>query len=162
MNEKRHSSPSPRGESEARGRGWGEGANQLEHAKFLRSNQTEAEQRLWYYLRAHRFMGLKFKRQKPIGPFIADFVCLDYRLVIEADGGQHGNDADIHRDAWFQAHGFTVLRFWNHEILGQTEAVLERIRQTVTACSPELSEANGSQQTKRLSCKRPAVQREDV
>lgn len=157
MNAKRHSSPSP-----DFGRGDGERANQLEHAKFLRSNQTEAEQRLWYYLRAHRFMGLKFKRQKPMGPFIADFVCMDCRLVIEADGGQHGRDVDRQRDRWFRAHGFRVLRFWNHEILGQIEAVLERIRLTVTAFSPELSEANGSQQAKRLSRRQPAVQREDV
>ncbi|MGR9052858.1 MAG: endonuclease domain-containing protein, partial [Gammaproteobacteria bacterium] len=113
-----------------------EGGSQLAHAKFLRSHQTEAEQRLWYYLRAHRFMGLKFKRQKPIGPFIADFVCLELRLVIEADGGQHGGDSDAKRDAWFQANGFTVLRFWNHDVLGQTEAVLEQIRQTVFALSP--------------------------
>lgn len=125
------SSPSPRGE-----RGWGEGANQLEHAKYLRSNQTEAEQRLWYYLRAHRFRGLKFKRQKPIGPFIVDFVCMELRLVIEADGGQHGDDKDRCRDAWFREQGFIVLRFWNHDILGQTEAVLERIQQTVITLSP--------------------------
>jgi very-short-patch-repair endonuclease len=127
MNAKRHLSPSP-----DCGRGVGERASQLEHAKFLRSNQTEAEQRLWYYLRGHRFMGLKFKRQKPMGPYIADFVCMDCRLVIEADGGQHGGDPDAQRDAWFRAQGFTVLRFWNHEILGQPEAVLERIRQAVT------------------------------
>ncbi len=102
----------------------------------MRSNPTEAEDRLWYHLRAHRFMGLKFKRQKPVGPFIADFVCLELKLIIEADGGQHGNEADAKRNAWFKGQGFTVLRFWNNEILGQTEAVLERIRQTVIALSP--------------------------
>lgn len=131
MNDKRRLSPSPLGE-----RGWGEGANLLKHAKFLRTNQTDAEQRLWYYLRAHRFMGLKFKRQKPIGSFIADFVCLELKLIIEADGGQHGGDADARRDAWFQGQGFSVLRFWNHEILTQTDAVLERIRLVVIALSP--------------------------
>ena len=102
----------------------------------MRSNPTEAEDRLWYHLRAHRFMGLKFKRQKPVGPFIADFVCLELKLIIEADGGQHGNEADAKRNAWFKGQGFTVLRFWNNEILGQTEAVLERIRQTVIALAP--------------------------
>jgi very-short-patch-repair endonuclease len=61
----------------------------LENAKALRSNQTDAEQRLWYHLRAHRFMGLKFKRQKPIGRYIVDFVCMERRLIIELDGGQH-------------------------------------------------------------------------
>jgi very-short-patch-repair endonuclease len=102
----------------------------------MRSNQTDAEQRLWYYLRAGRFMGLKFKRQKPVGPYIVDFVCLELRLIVEADGSQHGNVRDRQRDAWLQTQGFTVLHFWNHEILGQTEAVLEGIRQTVIALSP--------------------------
>jgi very-short-patch-repair endonuclease len=109
---------------------------QIERAKAMRSNPTEAEGRLWYHLRAHRFMGLKFKRQKPVGPFIADFVCLELKLIVEADGGQHGSEADAKRDAWFKGQGFTLLRFWNNEILGQTEAVLERIQQTVIALSP--------------------------
>ena len=61
----------------------------LNNAKTLRTNQTEAEQRLWYRLRAHRFMGLKFKRQKPMGHYIVDFVCVEQRLIIEVDGGQH-------------------------------------------------------------------------
>ena len=115
----------------------------INKAKYLRTNQTEAEQRLWYYLRAHRFMGLKFKRQKPVGLFIVDFVCLEIKLIIEADGGQHGDDADAKRDAWLKAQGFTVLRFWNNDILGQTDAVLERIRQTVLALSPNPSPASG-------------------
>ena len=120
----------------------------IKYAKDLRSNQTEAEQRLWYHLRAKRFMGLKFKRQKPIGPFIADFVCLERKLVIEADGGQHGGTDDQGRDDWFVAHGFKVLRFWNHEILGETESVLERIREVVVQPSPPAplpSKGEGSQ-----------------
>jgi very-short-patch-repair endonuclease len=116
--------------------GVGERVPLLERAKQLRINQTDAEQRLWYYLRAHRFLGLKFKRQKPLGRYIVDFVCMEYRLVIEADGGQHNGFRDEQRDAWFKAQGFEVLRFWNHEILGQTQAVLERIRQAVIALSP--------------------------
>lgn len=129
--------PLPLGE-----RGWGEGAGaadkqlQLKRAKTLRSHQTEAEQRLWYYLRAHRFLDWKFKRQKPIGPYIADFVCLDAKLIIEADGGQHGAAYDQTRDRWYEEQGYTVLRFWNHEILGQTEAVLERIRVALTEAAP--------------------------
>ncbi|WP_017364768.1 endonuclease domain-containing protein [Methylococcus capsulatus] len=117
--------------------------NQLERAKFLRANQTEAEQRLWYHLRARRFMGLKFKRQKPIGSYIADFVCMEYGLVIEVDGGQHGGESDRRRDAWFREHGFTVLRFWNNEVLGETAAVLERIRMEILALSPGPSPASG-------------------
>ena len=110
--------------------------SKLDHAKYLRTNQTEAEQRLWYHLRAHRFMNLKFKRQTPIGPFIVDFVCREYRLIVEADGGQHGGDDDVRRDAWLKAQGFTVLHFWNHDILQQTDVVLESIRQTLLALSP--------------------------
>jgi len=115
----------------------------ISKAKYLRSNQTDAEERLWYYLRAHRFMGLKFKRQKPVGSYIADFVCLEIKLIIEADGGQHGNEADAKRDAWFKAQSFTVLRFWNNDILRDTDAVLERIRQTVLTLSPDPSPASG-------------------
>jgi very-short-patch-repair endonuclease len=116
--------------------GRGRRLSQLDHAKQLRSNQTDAEQRLWYHLRAHRFMNLKFKRQKPIGPFIIDFVCMEYHLIVEADGGQHGGDDDARRDAWLKEQGFTVLRFWNHDILQQTDVVLESIRETLLALYP--------------------------
>ena len=109
----------------------------LNHAKTMRSHQTEAEQRLWYHLRAKRLMDLKFTRQKPIGPFIADFVCMEYKLVIEVDGSQHGAPADARRDTWFEANGFTLLRFWNNEILEHTDAVLEQIRLTIDALSPQ-------------------------
>jgi very-short-patch-repair endonuclease len=86
-----------------------------------------------------RFLGLKFKRQKPIRPFIAGFVCMEYKLVIEADGGQHGTPEDNWRDTWFDSRGFTILRFWNNEILEQTEGVLEQIRLTIAALSPNPS-----------------------
>jgi very-short-patch-repair endonuclease len=110
----------------------------LERARTLRLNQTEAEQRLWYYLRAHRFMGLKFKRQKPIGNYIVDFICLSPKLVIEIDGSQHAEQADYDhcRDAWLRVQGFLVLRFWNNEVLNETEGVLESIRQAILALSP--------------------------
>jgi very-short-patch-repair endonuclease len=98
---------------------------------LLRARQTDAEQCLWYQLRGRRFMGLKFKRQHQVGPFIADFICMEAMLVIEADGGQHGDDNDTARDAWFRREGFHVLRFWNSDVLGQTAAVLEQIRQFV-------------------------------
>ena len=83
-------------------------------------------------------MNLKFKRQKPIGPFIVDFG-MEYCLIVEADGGQHGGNEDVRRDAWLKAQGFTVLRFWNNDILQQTDVVLERIRQTLLALSPDPS-----------------------
>jgi len=117
----------------------------------LRASQTQAEQRLWYHFRAHRFMGLKFKRQKQLGPYIVDFVCMELKLVVEADGGQHGDETDARRDAWFARNGFTVLRFWNNEVLRQTESALERVREVAMrlghvdapALSPGPSPASG-------------------
>ena len=110
----------------------------LANAKSLRSHQTEAESKLWYHLRAHRFMGLKFKRQKPVGRYIADFVCWEHRLIVELDGGQHAEQTayDRQRDAWLRSHGYTVLRFWNHDVMGEMEGVLEQIR---CAVAPEPS-----------------------
>ncbi|AMR66042.1 endonuclease domain-containing protein [Aquipseudomonas alcaligenes] len=101
-----------------------------ENAKSLRTHMTDAETRLWYHLRAHRFMGLKFKRQKPVGRYIVDFVCLEQFLVIELDGGQHMEqaDQDRERDEYLRERGYRVLRFWNHQVLTEMEAVLERVR----------------------------------
>jgi len=97
-------------------------------AKRLRTNMTEAEQRLWYRLRAHRFQNLKFKRQAPIGPYVVDFICFDHKLIVEVDGGQHAQNAkDEKRNAWLSREGYRVLRFWNDDILKRTEAVLEEI-----------------------------------
>lgn len=105
----------------------------LNNAKTLRSNQSDAEQRLWHRLRAHRFMDLKFKRQKPIGRYIVDFVCLEHRLIIELDGGQHAEQVayDQQRDAWLRGQGYTVLRFWNNDVMQQLGGVLEQIRITL-------------------------------
>jgi len=89
---------------------------------------TDAEYRIWYFLRAHRFGGVKFKRQVPVGPYIADFACFDRKLIIELDGGQHAESA---RDAWFVAQGFQILRFWNNDVLKNTRAVLEAISATL-------------------------------
>jgi very-short-patch-repair endonuclease len=100
----------------------------LTHAKPLRKRMTDAEYRLWYRLRAHRFDSAKFKRQVPIGPYVADFVCFDCKLLIELDGGQHADNArDVRRDAWFAAQGFRTLRFWNNDVLRNTNGVLEVI-----------------------------------
>ncbi len=107
--------------------------NQLQLARHLRKNMTEAEQLLWRHLRAHRLCGEKFRRQHPIGPYIVDFAHLGARVVIEADGGQHnGNADDIVRDAWLRSRGFTVLRFWNNEILRNLHAVLGAILMEVS------------------------------
>ena len=79
-------------------------------------------------------MGLKFKRQKPMGQYIVDFVCVEQRLIIELDGGQHAEQVeyDQHREAWLRSQGYTVLRFWNSEVMQQLEGVLEQVRCTVT------------------------------
>ena len=109
----------------------------LNKAKSLRTNQTDAESRLWYRLRAHRFMDMKFKRQKPMGRYIVDFVCMEHGLIIELDGGQHADSVvkDGRRDRWLQSQGYTVLRFWNSEVMQELDGVLERIRLVMVAKS---------------------------
>lgn len=100
-------------------------------AKELRKNSTDAEKLLWHYLRAKQTTGLKFRRQQPIENFIVDFVCFDKKIIIELDGGQHGEKenikADKERDEWFGKRGYTVLRFWNDEVLKNIEGVWRRI-----------------------------------
>jgi very-short-patch-repair endonuclease len=94
-------------------------------ARALRARMTDAERKLWYALRDRRFAGFKFRRQVPVGPFIADFVCFSERLVIEVDGGQHADSLrDRRRDHWFKANNFRVLRFWNNEVLKNLEGVM--------------------------------------
>ena len=107
-----------------------------ERARGMRSDPTDAESRLWYRLRDRRFFGLKFKRQKPVGSYIVDFICDELKLVVELDGGQHASTQkayDTARDAYLRAQGWSVLRFWNDELLKEPDAVLERIRQFAQA-----------------------------
>ena len=106
-------------------------------AKSLRHDMTDAERRLWYWLRAHRFYGTSFRRQTPIGPFIVDFVSHAPRLVIELDGGQHSeNRRDVGRDAWLAANGYRVLRFWNSDVLKNRDGVLEIIADAIFCARP--------------------------
>lgn len=112
-------------------------------AKQLRRNMTDAELLLWRHLRGHRLLGAKFKRQQPLGNYIADFVCFEAKLVLEVDGGQHLEcEQDRQRDAWLRERGYEVLRFWNNEVLEQTDAVLERIFQVLPPL-PNPSPARG-------------------
>ena len=99
-------------------------------AKELRKKSTDAERLLWRHLKAKQFVGLKFRRQEQIGRFIADFVCYEKRLIIEADGGQHAveKEKDEERTQWLNSQGFTVLRFWNNEILTNIDGVMEVVR----------------------------------
>lgn len=102
-----------------------------ERARHLRRNQTEAERKLWVYLREMKHDGFHFRRQCPVGPYIADFLCYSARIVVEVDGGQHGMDAGIEhdrrRDGWFVTNGYRVLRYWNNDVLANTEGVVETI-----------------------------------
>ncbi len=98
-------------------------------ARELRQNASEAENLLWRHLRARHLHGYKFRRQVVIEPYIVDFICFEKKLIIEADGGQHSDQVeyDGQRTAHLRSMGYRVLRFWNHEILKETEAVLEQI-----------------------------------
>ena len=96
-------------------------------ARNLRQTMTPAEHTLWYALRNRRFMGLKVRRQVPIGPYVADFYCAEHRLVIEADGGGHGGSRDAARDQFLAAKGLRTLRLWNSDILGNLSGALDLI-----------------------------------
>ena len=125
--------------AERRRREAGEGAfaATTDRARTLRSRLTDAERKLWYALRDRRFAGVKFRRQVPVGPYVADFLCYEARLVIEVDGGQHAESAnDRRRDRWFAGNAFRVLRFWNNDVLKQTNSVLEIIMAALNNCEP--------------------------
>jgi very-short-patch-repair endonuclease len=97
------------------------------HARDLRQTSTDAEQRLWYHLRGGRLNGLKFRRQHPIPPYIVDFYCEAKQLVVELDGSQHDEAVDLARMRFLESCGLTVLRYWDNDVLQQTDAVLEAI-----------------------------------
>ena len=104
--------------------------HQLEHSRQLRTEMTDAERVLWRQLRSEQLGGHKFRRQHPVGKYIADFACIERRLIVEVDGGQHnGSVHDVARDAWFKGKGWQVLRFWNNEVLANVEGVGMTIRQ---------------------------------
>jgi very-short-patch-repair endonuclease len=101
------------------------------NARRMRSDQTDAEKRLWAVLRGHRLDRLSFRRQVPIGPYIADFVCHDAKVVVEVDGATHGTDEEIdrdrRRDAWFAGRGFVTLRYTNDDVRRDIDSVAEAI-----------------------------------
>jgi very-short-patch-repair endonuclease len=102
----------------------------LASAKTLRTASTDAENKLWYYLRAGRLGGFKFRRQHPLPPYIADFYCDELKLVIELDGSQHSEESDLTRTNALERQGLLVLRFWDNQVLQEIEAVLEVILNT--------------------------------
>jgi very-short-patch-repair endonuclease len=107
-------------------------------ARKLRKSMTDAERRLWRGLRMRQLQGYKFRRQFPLGAYIVDFVCLEARLVIEVDGGQHAVESygDAQRDSWLRSQNFRVLRYWNHQVLHELNAVLEDIARALEDASP--------------------------
>jgi very-short-patch-repair endonuclease len=110
---------------------------------------SDAEQKLWYFLKRKQVNGLRFRRQYPVGPYFADFICLQARLVIEVDGSQHGEPAhiahDARRTAWLERNGFRVLRFWTHAVMADIGAVMDGIENAIRHPLPQmtLSDAQG-------------------
>jgi very-short-patch-repair endonuclease len=108
-----------------------------ERARNLRRNQTDVERKLWYVLRSRQLGGFKFRRQQPVGPYIADFVCFERGVIVELDGSQHGSEIgiayDAKRSAFLESQGFRVVRFWNHEINANVDGVTEAISRALVA-----------------------------
>jgi very-short-patch-repair endonuclease len=109
-----------------------------ERARALRSEMTEAENRLWQMLRSRQTERYRFRRQVPIGPFIADFVCHEARLIVEIDGGQHDPSSELQkRRTWFlESEGYRVLRFWNNEVLDNPGGVQTAIAEDLRRAHP--------------------------
>ena len=101
----------------------------LTFARELRSQQTSAEIMLWNLLRSRRFLGLKFRRQHAMPPYVLDFYCDELQVAVELDGGQHNEDGETERDArraaYLAERNIEVIRYWNHDLMLRTEAVLE-------------------------------------
>jgi very-short-patch-repair endonuclease len=109
----------------------------LQRAKALRRTMTDAEKLLWGQLRDARLGGFKFRKQQPIGPYIADFVCQEMRLILEADGSQHAeSDHDAQRDVFLSRKGYRILRFWNNDIMANIRGVKEAIYLALTGPHP--------------------------
>ena len=107
----------------------------LQHTKHMRSDPTKAEAALWRRLRDNAIEGAHFRRQVPRGPYIVDFCSSRLMLIVEVDGGHHGGARDEERDRDMRGRGYTVLRFWNNEVLANMEGVLEAIRTAVREAS---------------------------
>lgn len=102
-----------------------------ERARSFRKNMTDAENRIWYYLRDRRLNGYKFVREHVVGSYIADFVCRSKKIILEVDGGQHANtdtvEYDQKRTEYLESKGYKVLRVWNNEVLTNIEGVLDEL-----------------------------------
>ena len=106
--------------------------SRIKRARSLRSRMTDAEKLLWSKLRANQVVGMRFRRQEPIGPYIVDFVCREASLIVEVDGGQHAaSETDVARDRFLRNGGFRVVRFWNNDVLANVAGVLQVIAASV-------------------------------
>ena len=131
---------------EGGGLGGGETANLKPHARDMRKNQTEAEKILWHHLSHSQVNGYRFRRQHPMGGrYIVDFICLEQKLIIELDGGQHANQQayDAQRTAFLEAEGYRVIRFWNNEVMENMEAAWGKIVETLRSPPPQPSPLQG-------------------
>ena len=110
----------------------------LARARSLRQSMTEAERRLWQILRSHQMTGYKFRRQVPIGRYIADFVCHEARLIVEIDGGQHDRSSpqEAERSGFLEKEGYRILRFWNNEVLANPDGVHQTIADELGRITP--------------------------
>ena len=117
-------------------------------AKQLRKRSTDAELKLWYFLRNRQMQGHKFRRQHPLPPYIADFVCLERKLIVELDGGQHVELAvkDAARTKVLEAQGFRVIRFWDDDVLLRSDVVLQEILRYLKTPHPRPLPASGARE----------------
>jgi len=110
-------------------------------ARHLRRTMTEGERKLWQLLRRKQLAGFRFRRQAPIGPYIADFFCAEAKLIIELDGAPHIDEERTHRDAdrthWLETNGCRVIRFWNIDVFRRPTEVTEAIYQALTHRPPD-------------------------
>jgi very-short-patch-repair endonuclease len=117
-------------------------------ARALRRDTTDAEKHLWRILRSRQLAGWKFRRQRPIGRYVADFVCMEQKVIVEVDGSQHADNLrDAIRTVWLQSMGYQVIRFWNPDVLtnaeGVAETILDALKRRSGTLTPALSRGAG-------------------
>lgn len=109
-----------------------------DRARSLRKSFTDAELKLWRLLKNRGLKNFKFRRQHPVGPYIADFACLERKLIIELDGGQHAENIahDSRRTAYLESIGYRVIRFWDNDVLTKSQSVMQAIHDALDHPSP--------------------------
>ena len=121
---------------------------EVKRAKQLRARSTDAERRLWYFLRNRQFMGLKVRRQVPMLGYTLDFYCTELKLAVEVDGSQHlESPSDQRRTDVLERRGIRVFRYWNHDVLYRAESVLEGLRTRIKASPLPAGEGQGEGET---------------